>query len=290
MERTDLNDIALFAATVQAGNLSRAAELLGVPKSRLSRRLTALEESLGSKLMDRTRSGVRLNALGERFYRHAQMMLDCAGQAVGSVRQCLDAPKGVLRVSVSVEVQRGFLEPHLPDYLHRFPEVALEVVMDNRRISLIQDGIDVALRIGAAALDDVVARRLTTFAFGLYASADWLAAQPPLLHPADVAGQPLLFKADGVEALLRRGNERYPLRAPKRVSANDAFLLARLAASGAGIALLPDVPVLTAGLARVLPEWATEPLPLSALYYKNRGLVPTVRSFVDWLAEIGRDG
>ena len=85
MERTDLNDIALFAATVQAGNLSRAAELLGVPKSRLSRRLTALEESLGSKLMDRTRSGVRLNALGERFYRHAQMMLDCAEGRVARV-------------------------------------------------------------------------------------------------------------------------------------------------------------------------------------------------------------
>lgn len=100
MERTDLNDIALFAATVQAGSLSRAAEQLCLPKSRLSRRLTALEESLGSKLMDRTRSGVRLNELGEGFYRHARMMLDCAEQAVGSVRQSLDAPQGVLRLSV----------------------------------------------------------------------------------------------------------------------------------------------------------------------------------------------
>ena len=112
MERTDLNDIALFAATVQAGSLSRAAEQLCLPKSRLSRRLTALEESLGSKLMDRTRSGVRLNELGEGFYRHARMMLDCAEQAVGSVRQSLDAPQGVLRLSVSVEIQRALLEPY----------------------------------------------------------------------------------------------------------------------------------------------------------------------------------
>ena len=290
MERTDLNDIALFAATVQAGSLSRAAEQLCLPKSRLSRRLTALEESLGSKLMDRTRSGVRLNELGEGFYRHARMMLDCAEQAVGSVRQSLDVPQGVLRLSVSVEIQRALLEPHLADYLRRYPDVALEVVMDNRRISLIQDGIDVALRVGEPAQDDVVARHIASFAFGLYASADYLAARPPLETPEHLAQHPLLHKFDGADALLRRGIERYHLRAKKRVSANDAFLLARLAAAGEGIALLPDLPALTAGLTRVLPEWATEALPLHALYYKNRGFAPTVRSFIDWLAAVVGQG
>lgn len=286
MERTDLNDIALFAATVQAGSLSRAAEQLCLPKSRLSRRLTVLEESLGSKLMDRTRSGVRLNELGESFYRHAQMMLDCAEQAVGSVRQSLDVPQGVLRVSVSLEVQRGILEPHLADYLRRYPEVALEVVVENRRISLIQDGIDIALRVGAPVQEDVVARQLAGFAFGLYASADYLAAHAPLETPENLAQHALLHKFDGSDWLLRRGIERYHLRAKKRVSANDAFLLARLAAAGEGIALLPDLPALTNGLQRVLPEWATESLPLYALYYKNRGFAPTVRSFIEWLAMV----
>ena len=286
MERTDLNDIALFAATVKAGSLSCAAKQLCLPKSRLSRRLTALEESLGSKLMDRTRSGVRLNELGESFYRHAQMMLDCAEQAVGSVQQSLDVPQGVLRVSVSLEVQRGILELHLADYLRRYPQVALEVVVENRRISLIQDGIDVALRVGAPAQEDVVARQLASFAFGLYASADYLAAHAPLETPENLAQHALLHKFDGSDWLLRRGIERYHLRAKKRVSANDAFLLARLAAAGAGIALLPQLPALTNGLQRVLPEWATESLPLYALYYKNRGFAPTVRSFIDWLAAV----
>ena len=286
MERTDLNDIALFAATVQAGSLSCAAKQLCLPKSRLSRRLTALEESLGSKLMDRTRSGVRLNELGESFYRYAQMMLDCAEQAVGSVQQSLDVPQGVLRVSVSLEVQRGILEPHLADYLRRYPQVALEVVVENRRISLIQDGIDVALRVGAPAQEDVVARQLASFAFGLYASADYLAAHAPLETPENLAQHALLHKFDGSDWLLRRGIERYHLRAKKRVSANDAFLLARLAAAGEGIALLPQLPALTNGLQRVLPEWATESLPLYALYYKNRGFAPTVRSFIDWLAAV----
>ena len=248
--------------------------------------MTALEESLGSKLMDRTRSGVRLNELGESFYRHAQMMLDCAEQAVGSVRQSLDVPQGVLRVSVSLEVQRGILEPHLADYLRRYPQVALEVVVENRRISLIQDGIDVALRVGAPAQEDVVARQLASFAFGLYASADYLAAHAPLETLENLAQHALLHKFDGSDWLLRRGIERYHLRAKKRVSANDAFLLARLAAAGEGIALLPQLPALTNGLQRVLPEWATESLPLYALYYKNRGFAPTVRSFIDWLAAV----
>ena len=128
--------------------------------------------------------------------------------------------------------------------------------MDNRRICLIQDGIDVALRVGEPAQDDVVARHIASFAFGLYASADYLAARPPLETPEHLAQHPLLHKFDGADALLRRGIERYHLRATKRVSANDAFLLTRLAAAGEGIALLPDLPALTAGLTRVLPEWA----------------------------------
>ena len=140
----------------------------------------------------------------------------------------LAASQGVLRLSVSVEIQRALLEPHLADYLRRYPDVALEVVVDNRRISLIQDGIDVALHVGEPAQDDVVARHIASFAFGLYASADYLAARPPLETPEHLAQHPLLHKFDGADALLRRGIERYHLRAKKRVSANDAFLLARI--------------------------------------------------------------
>jgi hypothetical protein len=97
MERIDLNDMRFFVATVQAGSLSRAAEQLNLPKSRLSRRLTELETALGSKLIDRSRNGVRLNELGEPFYRHAVMMLECADNAVGSVAQSLSTPQGLLR-------------------------------------------------------------------------------------------------------------------------------------------------------------------------------------------------
>ncbi|MDO4642484.1 MAG: LysR family transcriptional regulator [Cardiobacteriaceae bacterium] len=304
MERTDLNNIALFAAIVQAGSLSRAAEQLCLPKSRLSRRLTALETALGSKLMDRDRNGVRLNELGENFYRHAIMMLDCAEQAVGSVHNSLAEPQGLLRISVSIEIQRAYLEPYLADYLRRYPAVTVEILMDNRRINMIQDGIDLALRLGALTQEDIVARHIANITFGLYASADYLTAHPPIHEPQDLTQHTLLHKTDGVDWLLQHtANENpsittannqtpststekkrpYHVETKKRILANDAYLLAHLASTGAGIALLPHIGTLTTSLSRILPEWAPKPVPLHALYYKNRGFAPTVRSFIDWL-------
>lgn len=286
MERVDLNDMALFVATVQAGSLSAAAGQLRLPKSRLSRRLTALEAALGSKLLDRGRSGVRLNELGEDFFRRARLMLDCAEQAVCSVRQSLDEPQGLLRLSPSLEMQRLFLEPHLADFLRQHPAVALDICVENRRVSLIQDGIDIALRIGAPAQDDVVARRIGTLNFGLYAAPDYLATHPPINTPQDVTQHPLLHKGDGSDWRLLNGAQRQGIAAGKRVTANDAFLLAQLAREGVGIALLPNLPALTASLTRVLPGWATEALPLHALYFKNRGFAPAVRRFVDWFTAV----
>ena len=169
MERIDLNDMRFFVATVQAGSLSRAAEQLNLPKSRLSRRLTELETALGSKLIDRSRNGVRLNELGEPFYRHAVMMLECADNAVGSVAQSLSTPQGLLRISVSSEVLQLVITPHLSRYLRRYPEVSLEISMENRQINMIQDGIDIALRIGMPQQEDLVAKQVGSINLGIYA-------------------------------------------------------------------------------------------------------------------------
>ena len=257
---------ALSASAVFAGLTSHIA--YADPQSELEAASAKLD-SLGTKLTQAE------DDLNEKTY-----ALDATNNKIGDVQA------EISETEKKLEVQRGILEPHLADYLRRYPQVALEVVVENRHISLIQDGIDVALRVGAPAQEDVVARQLASFAFGLYASADYLAAHAPLETPENLAQHALLHKFDGSDWLLRRGIERYHLRAKKRVSANDAFLLARLAAAGEGIALLPQLPALTNGLQRVLPEWATESLPLYALYYKNHGFAPTVRSFIDWLAAV----
>ena len=204
MERIDLNDMRFFVATVQAGSLSRAAEQLNLPKSRLSRRLTELETALGSKLIDRSRNGVRLNELGEPFYRHAVMMLECADNAVGSVAQSLSTPQGLLRVSVSSEVLQLVITPHLSRYLRRYPEVSLEISMENRQINMIQDGIDIALRIGMPQQEDLVAKQVGSINLGIYASIDYLAQYGTPQTPNELAQHTLLHKSDGREWLFHQ--------------------------------------------------------------------------------------
>ena len=287
MERIDLNDMRFFVATVQAGSLSRAAEQLNLPKSRLSRRLTELETALGSKLIDRSRNGVRLNELGEPFYRHAVMMLECADNAVGSVAQSLSTPQGLLRVSVSSEVLQLVITPHLSRYLRRYPEVSLEISMENRQINMIQDGIDIALRIGMPQQEDLVAKQVGTIDLGIYASSDYLTQYGTPQTPSEMARHTLLHKSDGREWLFHQNSKSEKITAAKRVITNDAKLLAQLVDDGIGIALLPEMGTLIKPeWVRLLPDWQLDSVPLYAIYYKNRGFVPTVRSFVEFMAEI----
>lgn len=284
MERIDLNDMRFFVAVVQAGSLTKAAEHLGIPKSRLSRRLTELETQLGSKLLDRGRFGVRLNELGEVFYRHASMMLDCAENAQASVQQALREPHGTLRISVSVEILHGFLTPFIAEYLYQYGGVSLDIQMDNRQVNMLQEGIDIALRIGEVHQEEVVAKLAGYVPVGLYASANFLQNSPPIARPEDLESLPLLNKTDGVAWTLNCDEKRYTVKGTHRVSSNDAYVLAQLAEDGMGIALLPEIGKLVPKtLIRVLPEWAPTPSPLHVIYYKNRGLAPLVRSFVDFL-------
>ena len=141
MGNVDLNDIRLFVAVVQAGSFSKAADLVNIPKSRLSRRISRLEADLGITLMDRSKRGVLLNEVGEQFYLCAQEMMQAAQAAVNSVQGKRDTPSGLLRLSVSTEVGRGFLMLHLAEYMRRYPDVWLEIEINNKKVNMIQDGI-----------------------------------------------------------------------------------------------------------------------------------------------------
>ena len=174
MGNVDLNDIRLFVAVVQAGSFSKAADLVNIPKSRLSRRISRLEADLGITLMDRSKRGVLLNEVGEQFYLRAQEMMQAAQAAVNSVQGKRDTPSGLLRLSVSTEVGRGFLMLHLAEYMRRYPDVWLEIEINNKKVNMIQDGIDIALRLGLPAGDNVVARKLTDIELGLFAAESYL--------------------------------------------------------------------------------------------------------------------
>lgn len=290
MQQIDLNDMRFFVTVVQSGSLTQAAEQLNVPKSRLSRRLTELENQLGSKLLDRNRNGTRLNDLGEHFYQHALIAMEAAESAVNSVADCLAKPHGLLRISVSSEILRYWLTPHLSHYIHQYPDVELNITMENRRANLLQEGVDIALRIGTLDLDDVVAKHLLDIASGVYASANYLKENGTPQTPQDLKSHRLLHKSDGQNWLFKRGNQRELLQTKKALQANDASVLAELVENSYGIALLPELTgLIQPHWQKLLPDWQVESVPLYAIYYKNRGLAPTVRAFVNFLSKIAKN-
>ncbi|MCW9718349.1 LysR family transcriptional regulator [Avibacterium sp. 21-599] len=290
MQQIDLNDMRFFVSVIQSGSLTQAAEQLNVPKSRLSRRLTELENQLGSKLLDRNRNGVRLNDLGEHFYQHALLAVEAAESAVNSVANCLATPRGLLRISVSSEILRYWLTPHLSHYLQQHPDVELNITMENRRANLLQEGVDIALRIGDLDLDDVVAKHLFDISSGIYASPNYLSKNGVPQTPQELKSHRLLHKSDGKNWLFKQGNQRELIQVKKALQANDAAVLAQLVEDDYGIALLPELPdLIQPNWQKLLPAWQLESAPLYAIYYKNRGLAPTVRTFVNFLSEIAKN-
>ena len=286
MGNVDLNDIRLFVAVVQAGSFSKAADLVNIPKSRLSRRISRLEADLGITLMDRSKRGVLLNEVGEQFYLRAQEMMQAAQTAVNSVQGKRDTPSGLLRLSVSTEVGRGFLMLHLAEYMRRYPDVWLEIEINNKKVNMIQDGIDIALRLGLPAGDNVVARKLTDIELGLFAVESYLQRMGYPRSPHELHGHVLLNKYDGPEWRFTCKQHCVCIQGNNKLNSNDANLLGQMVAEGVGIALLPCFDnMLREGWVRLLPEWEVDTVPLYLVYYKNRGSVPTIRSMVNFLFE-----
>lgn len=285
--KIDLNDMRLFVSVVQAGSLTRAAELLDVPKSHLSRHLTELENSLGTTLMDRGRRGIVLNELGRRFLHNAQEMLRLAQIAIDDIQTNLQKPNGLLRMSVSTEVGRGFLMHHLPAYFTRYPDVNVEVQIDNRKVNMIQDGIDIALRVGSINNDNVVARKLFDLELGVFASPSYLAQYGIPQTPHELYGHHLLYKYDGPEWAFQKEQHRVVIDGQHKLRTNDFNFIGQMVSDGLGIAVLPCFDnMIKKDWIQILPEWTLEKVPVYVVYYKNRGATSVVRSMVEFLLDI----
>ena len=146
----NLNDLMYFSQVVEHGGFSAAERVLGISKSRLSRRLTELEASLGVRLLQRSTRKLALTEAGQLFYQHCQAMLSEAQAAVNVVQQLRSSPRGTVRVSVPVTISQTILSQILPEFMHRYPEVRVVMRVTNRVVDLFEDSIDIALRVRSA--------------------------------------------------------------------------------------------------------------------------------------------
>jgi DNA-binding transcriptional LysR family regulator len=291
----DLNDLAIFAAVVDNSGFSAASRALGTPKSRLSRRVAALEARLGVRLLERSTRRFKVTEIGQDVYRHARAAM-AEAEAVEEVVQRLKAePQGLVRVSCPMDADR-LIGTCLPHFLARHPKLRVQVIVTNRRIDLINEGVDVAIRV-RDRLDtdaDLQVKIISRAASILAASPGFVDAHGEPARPQDIPGFPTLSHID------RPGLDRWPLVSSAgeevevthepRLSASTFPILREAALNGIGIANLPEYVcrdgLETGRLVRILPDWSARHGILHLVFTSRRGLLPGVRAVIDFLAEV----
>lgn len=291
----DLNDMLYFVEVVERGGFAAAGRALGIPKSRLSRRVAELEAQLGVRLLQRTTRKLSLTQVGETYLRHCQAMRDAALAASDAVAEVQTEPRGTIRVTCPVTLAQTVLGELMPQFLQRCPLVHVEMQVTNRPVNLVEEGVDVALRVRASLEDSgsMVVKRLDSSRQILVASPDLLQRQgtPRTLDELQLLDSMAMSAVDGSSSLLLLGPEdrEHRLQLQPRYVVDDLLTLKFAALAGSGMCWLPDYmcqdELAQGRLVRLLPEWAPPRGIVHAVFPSRRGLAPAVRHFLDFLGE-----
>lgn len=286
----DLNELFVFTKVVQAGSFIKAARELEMPKSTVSRKVSALEERLGARLLQRTTRTLSLTDVGQTYYGYAVRVVAAAEEAEVAVTQMQAAPRGPLRVTMPLNF--AHLGLAVSTFLERYPEVQLELVCADRVVDLISEGYDVAVRVGNLADSGLIARALGTLERYLVASPAFLKREGTPQRPQDLERMDcIVFGAEPARATftLKRGAKTAKVGVTPRLVVNDFEFLEQAVSAGLGIAMLPsfrcNAALASKKLVRVLPAWSSPHASIHAVYASTRHLSPKVKAFVDHLRE-----
>lgn len=291
----DLNDMVFFAEVAERGGFAVAARALGVPKSRLSRRVADLESKLGVQLLQRSTRRLSLTPDGELYLRHCAAMRDAAQAAAEAVAQVQSEPRGTVRLSCPVTLAQGSVGPLLPLFMQRYPQVRVEMRVLNRPVDPVEEGVDLALRVRVEIEDSatLVAKNFGPSRGLLVASPLLLKQQGPVRTPDDLAllDTVAMDAADGRSVLRLQGpggRTHLFTHAPRYV-ADDLLTLKFALMQGTGAGMLPDYmcrdEIRSGALVEVLPGWGPPVGIVHAMFPARRALMPAVRSLIDFLAE-----
>ncbi|MDP3708472.1 MAG: LysR family transcriptional regulator [Polaromonas sp.] len=289
----DLNDMLYFAEVVERGGFAAAGRALGLPKSRLSRRVAELEGRLGVRLLQRTTRKLSLTEVGEIYLRHCSAMRDEALAAAEAVAHLQVEPRGTLRITCPVTLAQSTLGYLIPRYLAQYPQVKVDMRVTNRVVDLVEEGIDIALRV-RPTLDDsgsLVVKQLGATSGQLLASPEQLRRQGIPATPEDLArlDTVAMSSTDGRSAWVLLGPEgqEFVFQHQPRYVADDLQTLKLAVLAGTGVSFLPDTLSMAERQAQllvpVLPGWAPKPGMAHAVFPSRRGQVPAVRSFLDFM-------
>lgn len=301
--------VRLFTDVVEAGNFSAAARRLGLTPSAIARQVAALEEHLGTRLLNRTTRRMELTEAGRVYHARALRLVRDFDALNRDVTEMEATPRGLLRVSASHGLGGTLIAAQMPAFIAAHPEVRVELVLDDRVVDLLEERIDLALRIATRLPDSsLIARRLFRYRRVICASPAYLAAHGTPQHPEELSGHECLtFLAEGRHDLwgadgriwhLRGHGREVAVPVSGRLDSNSRMALIEVALNGLGLILAPGWQVaghLASGALRtVLEDYEVDPHAdeshVYAVYATNRHLSPRVRAFVDFIATRLGDG
>lgn len=287
----ELDGIAIFVKVVQAGSFSGAARLLGVPNTTVSAKVARLEKRLGVTLIQRTTRKLNITPAGRAYFERCMRGLEEIERAEAEVSLSAAEPRGLLRVTAPGDVAMGMLPPIVSRFLKRYPRTRVEVLVANRVIDLLAEGIHLAIRAAALRDSTLVARRFMPFSGGLWASRAYLQRKDAPKTPADLDHHELLaFPRFSAQPLrLTDGRHRVEIGLTGRLAVDDPQTLRNFIVQGDGIGPLPEYLVRDMTLVRVLPKWTWTSGALSFVYPGQRFVPANVRAFID-TALASRDG
>lgn len=290
----DLNDLRLFATVVDRGGFAAAARELNLPRSRISRRMALLEERLGVRLVQRTTRSFAVTEIGRSFHAHCAAMLVEAEAAAEVIAQRQAEPRGLVRIACPASIIYFQVGAMIARFMDRYPATEVHLESTGRRVDVIREGFDMAIRVRFPPLEDsgLLVRRLSTSHQRLVASPALLSRHAPVTGPEALAAMQSLGWGPS------RGEEEWRLEGPEgavetlrhrpRFVTEDMVALLLAALEGVGVCQFPEMVIrddLAAGrLVDVLPGWAPRAGILHAVFPTRRGLLPSVRALLDFLA------
>lgn len=291
---TSLDDVAIFERIVREGSFAAAATALGLGRATVTDRLQRLEARLGVRLIHRTTRAIRPTADGLAYYERVARPLAELAEAERALSHAAAVPQGLLRITCARLFGQAFLGPAVARWLAQWPGTRLSIDLTERRVDLVEEGFDLAIRLGSLEDSSLVSRRLGEAGMVLAASPGYLRAHGIPASVDDLRQHVTIGVSRGepVAWPLRTGHGVTMVPLEPRLQLNDLPMALDACAAGVGVALLPAFlaadSLRTGGLVEVLPRAAPPPLPIVALWPSRRQLSPSLRTFLDVLSDVAR--
>jgi DNA-binding transcriptional LysR family regulator len=291
MLSVDLNDIVVFTRVAETKSFTGAAELLGLPKSTVSRKLAQLEERLGVRLVQRTTRKLALTEIGEAYYLRCSRIVSDVAAAEQVVTDMQATPRGRVKISAPVDLSSKYLGAIISEFLVEHADISVELDASDRVVDLIEESYDVAVRIGPMPESTLIARRLCSIKQQMVASPAYLAKRgTPTTSEELEEHDRLLFQPNArITWTLHNGDQSFEFARPARFSSNNIAAVRDTTLAGGGIALISDFmiacDVAKGTLVPVMPEWQGKETDIHAVYPARQNLPPRLQLFLDHLAK-----